>query len=54
MICRASEPPADDKEGCMTYKSDEEIRNDALFQLDRTIFKLLDVRQLRLLPLCRC
>jgi osmotically-inducible protein OsmY len=34
MICRASEPPADNEEECMTYKSDEEIRNDALFQLD--------------------
>jgi osmotically-inducible protein OsmY len=34
MICRANEPPADNKEECMTYKSDEEIRNDALFQLD--------------------
>jgi osmotically-inducible protein OsmY len=34
MICRANEQPADNKEERMTYKSDEEIRNDAMFQLD--------------------
>jgi osmotically-inducible protein OsmY len=34
MICRASEQPADNKEERMTYKSDEEIKNDAMFQLD--------------------
>src|SRR5215510_172768 len=34
MICSASEPPPNHKEEQMTYKSDEEIRNDALFQLD--------------------
>jgi osmotically-inducible protein OsmY len=34
MIRRASNPPADNEEEHMTYKSDEEIRNDALFQLD--------------------
>ena len=33
MICRASEPPPDYKEEHMTYKSDEEIRNDFLLQL---------------------
>jgi osmotically-inducible protein OsmY len=34
MICRSSPPPADNEEEYMAYKSDEEIRNDALFQLD--------------------
>jgi osmotically-inducible protein OsmY len=34
MFCRASEPPPDHKEEHVTYRSDEEIRNDALFQLD--------------------
>jgi osmotically-inducible protein OsmY len=34
MICRASEPPPDYKEEYMTYKSDEEIQIEALFQLD--------------------
>jgi osmotically-inducible protein OsmY len=34
MICRANEPPPNHKEEYMTYKSDEEIRNSALFQLE--------------------
>jgi osmotically-inducible protein OsmY len=34
MFYRASKPSADNKEEYMTYKSDEEIRDDALFQLD--------------------
>ncbi len=34
MIRRASELPADGKEEYMTYKSDEEIQSEALFQLD--------------------
>jgi osmotically-inducible protein OsmY len=34
MICRASKLSTDSEEEYMTYKSDEEIRNDALFQLD--------------------
>jgi osmotically-inducible protein OsmY len=34
MVYRAIKPPANNKEEYMTYKSDEEIRNDTLFQLD--------------------
>jgi hypothetical protein len=34
MICHASEPLPDHKEEYMTYKSDEEIQIEALFQLD--------------------
>ena len=34
MICRASEPLRDHKEEYMTYKSDEGIQIEALFQLD--------------------
>jgi hypothetical protein len=33
-IRHASEPPPDHKEEYMTYKSDEEIQIEALFQLD--------------------
>ena len=33
MICRMSKPSADNKEEYMTYKSDEEIQSEVLFQL---------------------
>jgi osmotically-inducible protein OsmY len=33
MICRVSKPSADSKEEYMTYKSDEEIQSEVLFQL---------------------